>query len=215
MAFWFLNRRLQPFTSQLLNAVLTKIGIQQSPERTTSSSVVHGSFIPCLSWPTLSFPGVARVIITTKQVLAGIYAAFLQGLVDILHNIAQNISNPNFDQCIFESMSDLIRFTGATAPDLIAVFEAVLFPSFTEILQNQYIPDGFQILAYLMMLNGGVLIYYCALLPSLLTLAMRAEKGSIPGLIVLLHAILACHNKAIVEANYQTSVLVSCSRGSS
>jgi exportin-2 (importin alpha re-exporter) len=82
------------------------------------------------------FPGVARVVITAKQALAGEYVAVLQKLVDILRKVAPNPSNPNFDQYIFESISGLIRFIGATVPDSIAVFESALFPPFTEILQK-------------------------------------------------------------------------------
>ena len=87
----------------------------------------------------LSFPGVARVIITAKQALVGEYVTVLQMLVDILRKVAPNPSNPNFDQYISESISGLIRFIrfiGATVPDSITVFESALFPPFTEILQK-------------------------------------------------------------------------------
>jgi len=155
-------------------------------------------------------PGVTRVIITAKQALVGEYGTVLQRLVDILRNIAQNPRNPNFDQYIFESMSGLIRFIGAAAPDSIAVFEAALFPPFTEILQkdiDQYIPYVFQILAQMLTLHRGVPVDYRALLPFLLTPAMWAQKGSIPGLVSLLRAFLARDAAAMVEANQHTSVL--------
>ena len=84
----------------------------------------------------LSFPGVARIIITAKQGLVGEYVIVLQRLVDILRKVAPNPSNPNFEQYIFESISGLIRFIGATMPDSITVFESALFPPFTEILQK-------------------------------------------------------------------------------
>ena len=92
---------------------------------------------PCVLVPDqLFFLGVARVIITAKQALVGEYVNVLQRLVDILRKVAPNPSNPNFDQYIFESISGLIRFIGATVPDSITVFESALFPPFTEILQK-------------------------------------------------------------------------------
>ena len=84
----------------------------------------------------MSFPGVARVIITVKQGLVGEYVTVLQRLVDILHKVAPKLSNRNFNQYISESISGLIRFIGATVPDSITVFESALFPPFTEILQK-------------------------------------------------------------------------------
>jgi exportin-2 (importin alpha re-exporter) len=177
------------------------------------------------------FPGVARVVITAKHALIGEYTTVLQRLVDILRNVAQNPSNPNFDQYFFESISGLIRFIGATAPDSIAVFEATLFPPFTEILQKdidrmslnfchlldqplsasstvaEYIPYVFQILAQMLTLHRGVPVDYRALLPFLLTPAMWSQKGSIPGLVALLRAFLARDAAAMVEANQHTPVL--------
>ena len=52
--------------------------------------------------------GVARVVITAKGALVGEYVTVLERLINILRNVAQNPSNPNFDQYIFESISGLI-----------------------------------------------------------------------------------------------------------
>jgi exportin-2 (importin alpha re-exporter) len=68
--------------------------------------VVH--FDPYTLYLTETFLGVARVIITAKQALVGKYVTVLDRLVNILRNVAQNPSNPNFDQYIFESISGLI-----------------------------------------------------------------------------------------------------------
>ena len=56
-------------------------------------------------------------------------------------------------------------------------------------------------------LHQDVPVNYRALLPHLLTPAIWAQKGSIPGLVALLHAFLACDAAAMVEANRHTSVL--------
>ncbi|KAH9023317.1 Cse1-domain-containing protein [Lactarius hengduanensis] len=198
----FSSADVQPFASQLLNVLLAKIEIQPSPERIAENDFL----MRC----------VARVIITAKQALVGESVDVLRRLVSILRNISQNPSNPNFDQYIFESISGLILrvhvslFIGATVPDSITVFEASLFPLFTEILQkdiDQYIPYVFQILAQMLTLHRGVPVDYRALLPFLLTPAIWSQKGSIPGLVALLRSFLARDAAAMVEANQHTSVL--------
>ncbi|KAI9431167.1 importin alpha re-exporter [Lactarius indigo] len=179
----FSSADVQPFASQLLNVLLAKIGIQPSPERTAENDFLM------------------RFIITAKQALVGEYADSSAETRNILRNISQNPSNPNFDQYIFESIS---------VPDSITVFETALFPPFTEILQkdiDQYIPYVFQILAQMLTLHRGVPVDYRALLPFLLTPAIWAQKGSIPGLVALLRAFLARDAVAMVEANQHTSVL--------
>ena len=50
-------------------------------------------------------------------------------------------------------------------------------------------------------LPQGVPVDYCALLPHLLTPAIWAQNGSIPGLVALLRAFLARDAAAMVEAN--------------
>ena len=56
-------------------------------------------------------------------------------------------------------------------------------------------------------LHRGVPVDYRALLPFLITPAIWAQKGSIPGLVALLRAFLARDAAAMVEANQHTSVL--------
>lgn len=56
-------------------------------------------------------------------------------------------------------------------------------------------------------LHRGVPADYRALLPFLLTPAIWAQKGSIPGLVGLLRAFLACDAPAMVQANQHTAVL--------
>ena len=89
----------------------------------------------------MSFLGVARVIITAKQALVGEYVTVLQRLIDILRKVAPNPSNPNFDQYIFESISGLIRFIGATVPDSITVFDISKCACRLILLDWYWIPD--------------------------------------------------------------------------
>ncbi|KAI0045803.1 importin alpha re-exporter [Auriscalpium vulgare] len=165
---------------QLINVLFGKIEAGSSPEKIAENDFL----MRC----------VARVVLTSRTDLAGGYEALLQRLVAILGIISKNPSNPNFDQYIFETISALIRFIGPTVPSSIGVFEPALFGPFTIILQqdiDQYIPYVFQILAQMLALHQGEPTEYRALLPFLLTPAMWAQKGSIPGLVRLLQAFLA------------------------
>jgi exportin-2 (importin alpha re-exporter) len=56
-------------------------------------------------------------------------------------------------------------------------------------------------------LHKGVPVEYRTLLPFLLTPAIWAQKGSIPGLVALLRAFLARDAVAMVEANQHMPVL--------
>lgn len=56
-------------------------------------------------------------------------------------------------------------------------------------------------------LHRGVPVEYRALLPFLLTPAIWAQKGSIPGLVALLRAFLARDAAAMVEAGQHIPVL--------
>ena len=119
------------FHPWMCNHLRRSFSLSSCQDRSSEQPGAHGGerlpyalcvclFAPCVLVPhQLSFPGVARVIITAKQALVGEYVTVLQRLVDILRKVAPNPSNPNFDQYIFESISGLIRFIGATVPDSI------------------------------------------------------------------------------------------------
>ncbi len=71
----------------------------------------------------------------------------------------------------------------------------------------EYIPYVFQILAQMLTLHRGVPADYRTLLPFLLTPAIWAQKGSIPGLVSLLRAFLSRDAVAMVEAGQHIPVL--------
>jgi exportin-2 (importin alpha re-exporter) len=126
--------------------------------------------------------------------------------------------------------SCLDRFIGGALPDSITTFESTLFPPFTQLLQGdidrayplgvyfstreamklsdiEYIPYVFQILAQMLTSHRGVPADYRTLLPFLLTPAIWAQKGSIPGLVALLRAFLSRDAAAMVEAGQHIPVL--------
>jgi exportin-2 (importin alpha re-exporter) len=59
----------------------------------------------------------------------------------------------------------------------------------------------------MLQLHRGVPVNYRALLPFLLTPTIWAQKGSIPGLVVLLRAFLARDVAAMIETGQHISVL--------
>ncbi|KAI0340315.1 Cse1-domain-containing protein [Trametopsis cervina] len=154
---------------------------------------------------------VMRVIVTARSSLVDGYDAILARLVNILGVISKNPSNPNFDQYIFESISALMRFIVAANPNTLPTFEQALFGPFTFILQTDiepYIPYVFQLLAQMLELHTtDVPPAYRELLPFLLTPAVWAQKGSVPGLVKLLKAFLARDARQMVATGQFLSVL--------
>ncbi|KAF5349357.1 hypothetical protein D9758_011786 [Tetrapyrgos nigripes] len=183
----------------LLDALLKKIESANSPQKLAEND----HMMKC----------VMRVIATARQTLTPAYQEILQRLVAILATISQNPSNPKFDQYIFESISILMRFVAGSSRDTMPTFEQLLFPQFTNIIQNdidQYIPYVFQILAQMLELqpqSSPIPEQYRNLLPFLLTPAVWQQKGSIPGLVKLLKAYLGRDSQQMVASGQVGSVV--------
>ncbi|KAK7436636.1 importin-alpha export receptor [Stygiomarasmius scandens] len=187
--------------ADLLNALLSKLESANTPQKLAEND----HLMKC----------IMRVIATARQTLTPIYQGVLQRLVAILATISQNPSNPKFDQYIFESLSILMRFVAGTSKETMPTFEQVLFPQFTNIIQNdidQYIPYVFQILAQMLELQPSSVIpdQYRSLLPFLLTPTVWQQKGSVPGLVKLLKAYLARDAKQMVAQGQIAAVLGVC-----
>ena len=119
---------VQPFAPQLLDALLAKIGVQNSLKRTSENDFLMRCACAFRTLRVVSYQCPSQVLreLSAKQALVGEYVNVLQRLVRILREVAPNPSNPNFDQYIFESISGHIRFIDATVSDSIAVFESAL-----------------------------------------------------------------------------------------
>ncbi|KAJ8091228.1 importin-alpha export receptor [Marasmius tenuissimus] len=194
----FNHTDVQDFANDLINALLSKIQSAGTPEKVAEND----HLMKC----------IMRIIVTARQTLTPGYEALLNRLVGILGVISSNPSNPKFDQYIFESISALMRFVVSSSSQTLATFEQVLFGPFTIILQNdidQYIPYTFQILAQMLSLHDAntVPAQYESLLPFLLTPAVWAQKGSIPGLVRLLKSYLRRGSKSMVAKGQIASVL--------
>ncbi|KAL4072157.1 CAS/CSE protein [Scleroderma yunnanense] len=192
----FAQADVHDIATDLLHATLVKIEGAGTPEKIAEND----HLMKC----------AMRVIITARQTLTPLYQQVLQRLVAILGAVSKNPSNPNFDHCLFESISALMRFVVRDASTL-ADFEQALFPHCTLILQqdiDQYIPYVFQILAQMLeMHTTGVTGNYRALLPFLFMPACWQQKGSIPALVKLLKAFLACDVNEMMAKNQIPSVL--------
>ncbi|KAL0569494.1 importin-alpha export receptor [Marasmius crinis-equi] len=194
----FNHTDVQEFAPHLIEALFTRIQSAGTPEKVAEND----HLMKC----------IMRIIVTARQTLTPIYADLLNKLVTVLGVISSNPSNPKFDQYIFESISALMRFIVSSSKDALGTFEGVLFGPFTIILQNdidQYIPYTFQILAQMLSLHDAntVPAQYESLLPFLLTPAVWAQKGSIPGLVRLLKAYLRRGAKSMVAKGQVASVL--------
>ncbi|THV04546.1 importin alpha re-exporter [Dendrothele bispora CBS 962.96] len=190
--------------ADLLNALLSKLESANTPQKLAEND----HLMKC----------IMRVIATARQSLTPVYQGVLQRLVAILATISQNPSNPKFDQYIFESMSILMRFVAGTSRDTIPTFEQLLFPQFTNIIQNdidQYVPYVFQIIAQMLELqpsspSASMPDQYRSLLPFLLTPAVWQQKGSVPGLVKLLKAYLSRDAPQMVAQGQIGAVLGVC-----
>jgi exportin-2 (importin alpha re-exporter) len=193
----FSQADIHDLAADLLNALLNKIEAAGPPEKVAEND----HLMKC----------AMRIIVTARQTLTPVYQQVLQRLVHILGVIAQNPSNPNFDQYIFESISALLRFVVSGTPSTLPTFEQALFGPFTFILQqdiDQYIPYVFQILAQMLEAHTtGVPSEYRSLLPFLLTPTCWQQKGSIPGLVKLLKAFLARDAAEMVKTGQIAAVL--------
>ncbi|ESK86419.1 importin-alpha export [Moniliophthora roreri MCA 2997] len=194
----FIQTDIHEISKELIEALLSKIEVAGTPEKVAEND----HLIKC----------VMRVIVTARQSLTPEYETLLKRLVGILGVISRNPSNPKFDQYIFESVSALMRFVVTGAPNTLPAFEGVLFQPFTVILQNdidQYIPYTFQILAQMLSLHNETTIppQYESLLPFLLTPAVWAQKGSVPGLVRLLKAYLRRGAQSMVSRGQVASIL--------
>ncbi|KAG1763112.1 CAS/CSE protein [Suillus occidentalis] len=202
----FSQADIHDLAADLLNALLNKIESAGPPEKVAEND----HLMKCKSLYTV-LAGAMRIIVTARQTLTPIYQQVLQRLVNILGIIAQNPSNPNFDQYIFESISALLRFVVSGTPSTLPTFEQALFGPFTFILQqdiDQYIPYVFQILAQMLESHTtGVPSEYRSLLPFLLTPTCWQQKGSIPGLVKLLKAFLARDAAEMVKTGQIAAVL--------
>ena len=126
--------------------------------------------------------------------------------------------------------SQFARFVVQANPGALPTFEQALFGPFTVILTqdidrmflllvffpfdidryfpSEYIPYVFQILAQMLDLHvGEVPAEYRSLLPFLLTPVSWQQKGSVPGLVKLLKALLSHDAKSMIAAGQLTQVL--------
>ena len=109
-----------------------------------------------------------------------------------------NMSSARFlSSCTTESPLNRTRLTDPPGESVTVLL----------LIVAEYIPYVFQILAQMLMLHQGMPVDYHTLLPHLLTPAIWAQKGSIPGLVALLRTFFAHDTTAMVKANQHMLVL--------
>eukprot|EP00741_Cyanophora_paradoxa_P021915 tig00021428_g21154.t1 len=153
----------------------------------------------------LSLPGSAendyvmkaimRVTGVVQEDLKPVLPAIIQQLTAILGSVCANPRNPIFNHYLFETVASLVRFICTADPAQVPVFEGMLMPPFSSVLQmdvSEFTPYVFQVLAQLLELYAGpVSPAFMALFPPCLTPALWERPANVPALTRLLEAYLA------------------------
>ncbi|XP_067927952.1 exportin-2-like [Watersipora subatra] len=113
-------------------------------------------------------------------------------LTEKLLLVAKNPSKPHFNHYLFESICLCIRNVCREDKSKVSVFEANLFPPFTQILQQdvtEFIPYVFQILSLMLeMHESAIPESYAGLYSFLLAPVLWERMGNVPPLVRLLMA---------------------------
>ncbi|KAL3287433.1 hypothetical protein HHI36_001904 [Cryptolaemus montrouzieri] len=121
-----------------------------------------------------------------------------------LEMVAKNPSRPHFNHYLFEALSLAIKIVCKSNNSAVASFEAILFPIFQAILQQdiqEFIPYVFQLLSLLMEYSapGKISEAYMVLLPCLLVPVLWERPANISPLVRLLSAFAVVASSEIVS----------------
>ncbi|KAJ3211478.1 importin-alpha export receptor [Dinochytrium kinnereticum] len=138
---------------------------------------------------------VTRLIATMGADILEYVGELLNRFNAILQVISANPSNPKFNHFLFESLGLLIRNVSAVDPRLLEQFEAVLFPPFQAILQqdiSEYTPYVFQLFSQMLSLHKeeGIPTAYAPMFQPILLPVLWESHGNIPALVALLEIFL-------------------------
>lgn len=141
---------------------------------------------------------VMQVVRFVGPDIAPVAPAALRQLADTMLAVCRNPTQPGFNHYLFESVAALVRYGCQADPAAVASYEALLFPPFQLVLQEdvqEFHPYVFQLMAQLVELRGrrgGALPEtYLALLPPLLAPVFWERQGNVPALVRLLRAYAA------------------------
>ncbi|KAI9143350.1 karyopherin Kap109 [Paraphysoderma sedebokerense] len=189
---------VKPYSEALLTSLFQLLKANPSPEKLSENDYLMRS--------------VMRVIATSKAEMLPYATAILTELNNFLGIIAKNPSNPRFYHYIFEAIASLIRNICPVNPSSVQEFEALLFPTFQNILVSdvsEFMPYVFQVLAQMLECHhdGDLPATFQAVLPPLLAPSLWESSGNVPALLRLLQAFLSKGAKQIVANNQLTPIL--------
>jgi len=155
---------------------------------------------------------IMRSFSTLQSSVIPYLSTLLTALTQKLQQAAKNPTKPHYNHYLFESLSLSIRIVCKEQPAAVANFEAVLFPVFQEILQQdvqEFVPYVFQILSLLLELhqNDKIPDPYLALFQFLLVPVLWERPGNIKPLVRLLQAYIS-RGPAQVVATGKTEALL-------
>jgi exportin-2 (importin alpha re-exporter) len=174
----FTKTDIQPYVTELLTKLFNLLLLHNTvPEKLAENEFL----IKC----------IMRVLSTSEDSLSE-RLPIIEQLINILTVTAKNPSNPRFSHYIFESLGLLIKYG---LNDITRYIELVV-PALLNILGEdvqEFVPYTFQILAFLLESYpkaNGLPESYRSLIKPLLAPSVWEFRGSVPGIVRLLIAIL-------------------------
>jgi exportin-2 (importin alpha re-exporter) len=178
---------VNPIAEQLLTGLFGAFNLQGSAENEYVMKCVMRSFS------------------TLQEAVIPFLASLLPSLTQKLQQAAKNPTKPHYNHYLFESLGLAIRIVCKSQPQAVGNFETVLFPVFTEILQQdvqEFVPYVFQILSLLLELHtSSVPQPYMELFQFLLMPVLWERPGNITPLVRLIQAYISRGPQQIVQLN--------------
>ena len=158
---------------------------------------------------------VMRSFSTLKEGVIPYLSQLLPTLTEKVAQAAKNPTRPHYNHYLFETLGLSIRIVCRAQKEAVASFEAVLFPVFQDILQQdvqEFVPYVFQILSLLLEVNsaqGGSEVPqpYMQLFPFLMMPVLWERPGNVTPLVRLIQAYVARGPQQIVALNKLESLL--------
>ncbi|KAL1925152.1 uncharacterized protein VTP21DRAFT_35 [Calcarisporiella thermophila] len=194
--FVFTQADIKPYTETLLIKLFALIERGTTPEKLAENEHLMKT--------------VMRVAITSRADMAPYGQIIMGKLTTILGEVCKNPSNPRFNHYLFEAIAALVRFVCPAQPEMLQQFEAMLFPPFEMIMQQdiqEFQPYEFQILSQLLECHRDLPPSYQSLAGPLMQPFLWEFQGNVPALSRFLQEFLS-KGAAFLVANQQLEPLL-------
>lgn len=132
---------------------------------------------------------IMRVTSVAQEKISPFAEVIIKRLATILDTISANPRQPVFNHYVFETMASLIWHLCSAKADLVAAFEAQLFPLFTKLLSLEtcleFQPYIFQLLGAMFTFRPAITDAYTGVFRALLAPPLWDNKGNVPPIVSL------------------------------